>query len=421
MKQLTNRFMEKVTTTPADADHPHSIYGASSASRWRNCPGSVGLIARMHKAGSIPKTETSSFATEGTEAHDWSDKVLTGAAKIDSVPVAFRTHLSGYIQHCQDLEADAIGRGGRAYHEATVPLYYRPQDTGTLDFAVVVPPTKGDPGMIEFTDLKYGVGVKVSATDNSQLCIYLLSLVGMLENEEGIDFSDETVVRLGIYQPRHHSFDGEADVWETNLGDLRDFGAEIEADYITARDAKPRDLSMLKASQSACMFCEAKGLCKVRAKGYMDVLVDFDDETRPVLKVSGSETLSTQQVQFIIKNAKGIRKVLDDTEASERQRIENGGDLRGLKLVEGKRGNRVWTNAAAAEAYLLRHLSPGESYQPQKILTASQAMKKLGDKLTDEASAELITRPDGKAAIVTIEDERQAIRYTPISQDFDNE
>ena len=48
-------------------------------------------------------------------------------------------------------------------------------------------------------------------------------------------------------------------------------------------------------------------------------------------------------------------------------------------------------------------------------------MKKLGDKLTDEASAELITRPDGKAAIVTIEDERQAIRYTPISQDFDNE
>ena len=242
----------------------------------------------------------------------------------------------------------------------------------------------------------------------------------MLENEEGIDFSDETVVRLGIYQPRHHSFDGEADVWETNLGDLRDFGAEIEADYITARDAKPRDLSMLKASQSACMFCEAKGLCKVRAKGYMDVLVDFDDETRPVLKVSGNETLSTQQVQFIIKNAKGIRKVLDDTEASERQRIENGGDLRGLKLVEGKRGNRVWTNAAAAESYLLRQL-PGECYQPKKIITASQALKKLGERFEDASIGELITRPDGKPAIVTIEDERQAIRYTELSHDFDNE
>lgn len=413
--------MKKVTTTPADADHPHSIYGASAAGRWRNCPGSVGLIARMQKAGTIPKKETSPFATEGTAAHDWSDKVLTGEIGIEEVPEAFRLHLVGYIQHCQDLESDAIGRGGRAYHEATVPLYYRPQDTGTLDFAVVVPPTNEDPGSIEFTDLKYGIGVKVSATDNSQLAIYLLSLVGMLENEEGIDFIDETIVRLGIYQPRHHSFDGEADVWETSLGDLRDFGAEIEADYKTARDAKPRDLSKFKASQTACMFCEAKGLCKVRAKGYMDVLVDFDDETKPALKVSGSENLTTQQVQFIIKNAAGIRKVLDDTEASERQRIENGGDLRGLKLVEGKRGNRVWVNEKEAESFLRLLLTDGSYYQPKKLITASQALKKLGDKFCLEAEKELVRRPDGKTAIVSIEDERQAIRFTDIKNEFENE
>ena len=413
--------MNKITTTPADADHPHSIYGASAAGRWRNCPGSVGLIARMQKAGTIPKKETSSFASEGTEAHDWSDKVLTGEMGIGEVPEAFRLHLAGYIAHCQDLESDAVARGGRAYHEATVPLYYRPEDTGTLDFAVVVPPTKADPGSIEFTDLKYGIGVKVSATDNSQLAIYLISLVKMLENEEGIEFDESTIVRLGIYQPRHHSFDGEADVWETTLADLLDFGAEIEADYKTARDAKPRDLSKFKASQTACMFCEAKGLCKVRAKGYMDVLVDFDDETKPVLKMSDSETLTTQQVQFIIKNAAGIRKVLDDTEASERQRISNGGDLRGLKLVEGKRGNRVWTDEHRAQIFLSSLLTTGDCYQPRKLLTASQAMKQLGDKMTPEAEQRLISRPDGKAAIVSIEDERQAIRFNDIKDEFDNE
>lgn len=413
--------MNKITTTPADADHPHSIYGASAAGRWRNCPGSVGLIARMQKAGTIPKKETSSFASEGTEAHDWSDKVLTGEIGIGEVPEAFRLHLAGYIAHCQDLESDAVARGGRAYHEATVPLYYRPEDTGTLDFAVVVPPTKADPGSIEFTDLKYGIGVKVSATDNSQLAIYLISLVKMLENEEGIEFDESTIVRLGIYQPRHHSFDGEADVWETTLADLLDFGADIEADYKTARDAKPRDLSKFKASQTACMFCEAKGLCKVRAKGYMDVLVDFDDETKPVLKMSDSETLTTQQVQFIIKNAAGIRKVLDDTEASERQRISNGGDLRGLKLVEGKRGNRVWTDEHRAQIFLSSLLTTGDCYQPRKLLTASQAMKQLGDKMTPEAEQRLISRPDGKAAIVSIEDERQAIRFNDIKDEFDNE
>ena len=413
--------MNKITTTPADADHPHSIYGASAAGRWRNCPGSVGLIARMQKAGTIPKKETSSFASEGTEAHDWSDKVLTGEIGIGEVPEAFRLHLAGYIAHCQDLESDAVARGGRAYHEATVPLYYRPEDTGTLDFAVVVPPTKADPGSIEFTDLKYGIGVKVSATDNSQLAIYLISLVKMLENEEGIEFDESTIVRLGIYQPRHHSFDGEADVWETTLSDLLDFGADIEADYKTARDAKPRDLSKFKASQTACMFCEAKGLCKVRAKGYMDVLVDFDDETKPVLKMSDSETLTTQQVQFIIKNAAGIRKVLDDTEASERQRISNGGDLRGLKLVEGKRGNRVWTDEHRAQIFLSSLLTTGDCYQPRKLLTASQAMKQLGDKMTPEAEQRLISRPDGKAAIVSIEDERQAIRFNDIKDEFDNE
>lgn len=49
----------------------HSYFGASSSERWITCPGSVTLCAKAPKTGG-----SSSFANEGTAAHELAEKSL---------------------------------------------------------------------------------------------------------------------------------------------------------------------------------------------------------------------------------------------------------------------------------------------------------------------------------------------------------
>ena len=55
--------------------------------------------------------------------------------------------------------------------EERVPLFYRPQDGGTVDFAAI------SQERVQILDLKYGKGVIVEAEENKQLAIYAKSLI----------------------------------------------------------------------------------------------------------------------------------------------------------------------------------------------------------------------------------------------------
>ena len=103
----------KTTTTPADENHPHSIYGASGMKRIRNCAGSVNAIKRAKERGDIPQDSSSSFSTEGTQAHDYADQVLTGKMKLEDIPDEFRIHLEGYIALCNKIKSNALEKNGR--------------------------------------------------------------------------------------------------------------------------------------------------------------------------------------------------------------------------------------------------------------------------------------------------------------------
>lgn len=425
--------MNEQNTTPADEAHPHSIFGASGAKRWRLCPGSVNAIQKAKAAGEVPKRDESPYASEGTEAHDWACKVLTGDCQIEEVPDTFRIHLEGYINHCTELADIATSRQGTVFNEATVPLFYRPEDVGTLDFGAM------HDGRIDFVDLKYGVGVKVEAEDNDQLAIYFLSLIKQLEGE-GTTFSDDLPVGLAIYQPRHHSFNGEPDMWETTLRELKDIGIDIEGDY---QRALKGDVTQLNPSDDACQFCDIKGICGARAKQFCDPLVDFADETNPSLQevVSNNELLTPEQIAFIVKNGKAIKKVVDDVEKQERSRIEQGGEVRHLKIVESSgQGPKKWVDPKAAETFLKGQLSADERYQPRKLITAPQAFGKLKSKkeelstigkaklglLTPEEAKKCKTeclyhREPKKPQLVPVEDEREAIVFKSPEDEFETE
>ena len=434
---------ETPQTTPADANHPHSIYGASGAKRWRLCPGSVNLIQKAKAAGEIPERRDSPESIEGTEAHGWADKVLTGKCGIEELPEEFRVHLEGYINHCQGIADRAKAAGGKVYNEAAVPLFYRPQDVGTLDFAVITPTINpyGSEEVsgkrIDFVDLKYGAGVNVDAEDNDQLIIYLLSLVDMLEIDEMEDFHGDTPVSLAIYQPRHFSFNGEPDVWETTLQELRDCGIDIEADYHRAKEVEGVETE-LNPSNDACQFCPAKGICMARASKFLDPVIDFADETAPAMKAVSYETLTPEQITFFITNGKAMKKTIEDVEKHERARLEDGGTPNGVKLVEGKLGPKKWVDEKAAETFLKGQLSVDERYQPRKLITAPQAFGKLKARkaelstiakaklglLDEEAAAKsktecLFHRSISGAQLVPIDDKRPALDFKATGDEFE--
>lgn len=429
-KNKTLMIQEPNLDTPAE--DRHSIFGASCASRWRTCPGSVNVIQRAKEAGKIPKQSTSVYADEGTEATQWAEKVLKGECGIEELPDEFRLHLTGYINLCNSYK----GTDCREFIETPVPLFYRPEDFGKMDFATWNKTPEGDE--LKFVDLKYGVGVKVDVEENDQQIIYLLSLVRHIEETEFHTFKDDTSVSIAIYQPRHHTFDGEAETWTTTLRDLKDVGIDIEADYKVALKAEETELN---PSPKACQFCDIKGICTVRAQTKFDPLIDFEDETAPALKLAKNETLSPQQIAFFCEHGKELKKIIDDIAESEEERLKAGGEIQFMKMVPSDRqGNRRWEDIDAAETFLKGQLPVEDRYAPRQLITAPQALSKLKPRidelstvakaklgLLDEETAakcktkSLIFRPEGQPKLVPISDKREAIIYKAAGDEFEDE
>jgi hypothetical protein len=425
----------------------HSIYGASGASRWRLCPGSVRVIQNAKAAGEIPPRKSDKYADEGTEAHDWSTKAITDEIPLGEMPDNFREHLEGYVRHCWEVEQSVQTKEHFIYNEEKVPLFYRPQDVGTVDHAVVCPAE-----FIHITDLKYGVGVKVDAEDNDQGMIYSHSFIEELEIMGGFDFAEDLPVFITIYQPRHHTFNGEPDTWEVTVGFLREQAKAIEADYKTAQNAGEKACT---PSDKACQFCDAKGVCRTRAKTSfgglpeaLDIEADFDIEGEPKPDLPAKkpeledlrETLTPEQIGWVCRNGKAIKKIVDNVIDAEIARLKAGGEVHEVKLVPGKLGNRTWEDEADAEKVVRSMFGAAEAYKPRKLLTAPQVLAKakpqMGELstirkiqlgLADEATAAksrtkcLIHRPEGKPLLVPKDDPTEGLIFTAPEDDFDVE
>ena len=434
-----------------EEEHAHSIYGASGASRWRFCPGSVHVIQTAKKNGDIPADSSTKFSIEGDQAHDWASKAINEEILDTEIPAEFLQHLGGYLDHCRNVFklAKLADPNAIMLCENHVPLFYRPQDRGQVDHAVVCSE------FIHVTDLKYGAGIKVDAEENDQAQIYAISLLEELEIMEGLEFSDETPVFLTIYQPRYRAFDGEPETWETTVGTLREAATHITADY---KAAQVGDDDTLNPSDKSCRFCDAKGVCSARGKTYfgglppalnIDEDFDFEDDTKEDLPngqkgtaavTAIRETLTAGQVAFICKNANQIKKIVEDVINNEKERIAAGGELRGMKLIEGGLGSRDWVDKVEAEKFVKRLLGTAEAYKPRDLITAPQALKKVKDLSPDlstiaklklglvpEAEAaksktkSLIHRPEAAPKLVPIDHPTPAKSFTAIEDEFDIE
>lgn len=222
----------------------HSLIAPSSASRWVNCPGSVQMVKQY------PDTKSSESADEGTEAHDWSYKVLTGVAKPEDVPSDF---IEGVMLYVNDVEKNRLDLKSYSEVKLAAPGIHL-EFFGTSDFVAV-----SDQYAIIW-DFKYG-RVAVNPFENWQGIGYAAGVVTAYPNVKDIE--------IRIVQPRSPHASRRVQCWIISVEDLQPY---FEKMRIAAAEALDSPESRLFAGMH-CQYCPARHGCKAldeKALSYVD-------------------------------------------------------------------------------------------------------------------------------------------------------
>ena len=387
-----------------------------------------------------------------------------------------RVHVAAYIDDCmaqvgmdatrstiaaciEDAELGLDPPDRVFFVEEQISLWYQPEQTGTADFLGIVA-KNGEVERFIGRDLKFGGGVLVTNQSNSQFAIYLYSAIKLLEGV--YSFGPETLVEMAAFQPRHREACNEKP-WIVTLADLAKFCWDIEhraiqvregANRVRAKIGSPgRDVSCEEILEAApglvfapsegdngsCRFCKAKAFCGKRLEALTadmdlpeisaaDMLaampeLDKEESKLPVVErlVARSNQLASDTVitdAYLVNafaKAKGIKKWLEDVEEYLTARvIADGEQIPGLKIVEGRMGNREWANEDEADAWLQNQKLKQEERYDFKLKGPAKIEALLKDKLktvtrTRNRFEELITRSKPSPKLAVADDKRDAV------------
>jgi hypothetical protein len=227
-----------------------------------------------------------------------------------------------------------------------------------------------------------------------------------LEDEGYYKFDPDTLVEIGIWQPRHRLWD-PSHLWVLTYHDLKAWGRKIQA----KADEVDSGLGVFMVGEEICRWCKLKAFCGARRHHIMQGMPTIDDHDEidfltdlPDFKERGSEgkfdksfpsaearlgiytlnypALTESQMAQIFRNRKGIEKFLEDISKYMTQRALDGNPVEGTKLVNGVQGNRAWASDDDAEAFMVgAGIEPEQMYQPLKVISVTEAEKLLGDRV----------------------------------------
>lgn len=381
-----------------------------------NCPGSVTFPENQEQG------ESSSFADNGTASHKWAadclesgrdaESYIGATILINDVFYEMDEERAGFCQlYIDDVRRRAIG--GSLFVEYSVDLseVLCEGQGGTCDAGIYLPETKH----LIVEDLKYGTGEKVFASDNGKMNPQLgLYLLGLIEDMKLLGREVETVTGV-ICQPRLRHID------EHTMTAYDLFLVRTDARIAIAGSEMSRRTS-LRPGDKQCRWCRAKAKCPALAQFVKDQVRSDFENVQPVAP-RGTEELSRAYiaVPLIDDWCRAVRAEVNKQVAEGAQVL--GPDGKPFKFVEGKEGNRTWSDAEAAEAALLGQLSPEKVYQPKKIITAPQAAKLLDKKaskaLWTDFFEPMITRPRGQPLLALGSDPRPPVSSVAAASEFE--
>ena len=344
----------------------HAILSPSSSHRWLICTPS----ARLEQG--FPDTN-SAVAAEGTFAHRWAEIQLSHFNKqmSDDNFKSEIAHLTQNKFYSKGLEeyvalyidtviskfqcARDVDNGAILLLEQKFNLNdYVPECYGHADAVILAD------GNMEVVDLKYGAGVPVSATNNSQLRLYALG--AYLELAFLYDIKQVTMT---IVQPRNGGISSET----LSITDLLNWGNSIKGIANLAFKGK----GDFKAGDH-CKFCRAANRCKALAEYRIKA--------------------------YTLKEA-----------------LEKGKHWKGFKLVAGRSVRKITDADKAAEILKDNGGTDEQIWKPKELLTLTTLEKNFGKKKLAELLKPVIEKPDGAPTLVPDSDPRP--EWHSVDNDFD--
>lgn len=402
IRDLENRSDE-------DDKKAHAKYGASTAERWVNCPGSVALGAK------VPKRPSGAAAKEGSLAHLCLEIFL----KLHTDPTNTRKRLKKFfpkemVEHCFKSFTHLVENtpeGAIRYSEQKVDAsHFTMKDQfGTVDCAIVE-----EFGRLRVIDFKYGVQ-PVEAINNLQMIYYALGISEKFHH----NFVD---VEIKIIQPRAYHKEGSTRSHVISIEELLKWEKVFK---LAVTEAEGKNASF-KAGKW-CHWCDAKAVCpeiaisKVREAG-----LDFDD-------LPDTQSSSKKEVSLFLKNEvidldpKEISKMLKAFPYVEMylqairdhafHHLDKGGTIPGFKLVQ-KEGQRKWKSEKVV-AIAKKTWGPLAFTSPE-LLSPAQMEKVLGiefdQKQINKWVENNVTKESSGLTLVPADDKRPAT--SSIEKDF---
>lgn len=422
--------MKLKSKNTSGSNQEHALLSPSSAKKWLNCPAALACEFGL-------PDESGQAAVNGTVMHLVAETVLNRIIKGEDIradtykgvyalnegkgPIKaltkpekgavlitddFVSQVNKYVDYCRPIidaaelvEVESRVNLTRVLHPG-IELNGEPLQTfGTADLVALW--EIGDGYALLVGDLKTGRH-KVTAKENKQMMLYALGLLRKLKR-----LYDITAVRLVIFQP----YAGGADEWDTTPEALELFGKFASKAALKAIDAYERGKKGLKPADfrpgnDACQWCRFSEKCTAKRK---------------VASVEAESDLSDDSTEMTLDQLKAewdklplMRQHIADIEKAMYAALMRGEQVEGLKLVEGRPGNRSWSDLEAVQ--LIARGNPDIMYK-ETLLSPTEAEKEIKT-LHPEIWSHLetyVTRKLGQPSIATADDKRPA--WTPVSDE----
>lgn len=382
----------------------HSIYSPSGSKRWLSCPASI----QMQK-GIEPPSGDNFFAEEGTAAHELASEALDNEVSCESylgkefngftVDIEMAKQTQKYVTYVEGL----VTWQSKLLVETRVSLeFLEPGIFGTADAIVF-----DHEDQLEVIDLKYGRGIVVEATDNTQLMMYALGVVQYLV-DEGNMVKEDLEVKLTIVQPRAPHADGPIRSYYVTVAQLCEFGRLAQRAIMQSKEENPP----FGPSEDNCRWCLANSICKPHAEYQIKAMqLEFEEFKKPKRAFGESlrdaNSIDTNTISQILVHSKSIQNWLSSLADYATAQMSQGKRVPGWKLVYG-RSIRRWEEPDRVLDILLEDGVEEERLFNRKMLTAPQMEKELRP---DEWSQveHLVVKPQGNITLAPEHDKRPSI------------
>jgi hypothetical protein len=428
----------------------HAVLGPSSSERWLSCPGSV-VLSR-----GLPNT-SSDYADEGTAAHYLASVCLTcdTDAKeyigreivVGEWGEAFSIHTEKKGRYTKEVDHDftdavqdyidyvrntVLSTNGVLHVEQSLSLTAITGEEGAEGTSDTVIITDDE---IIVVDLKFGMGNRVDAEDNSQLKMYALAAVDKYAIIH--DFKD---ARLVIHQPRLN----HVSEWLVSLEDLEVFRGRTRLAAIRVNDATELyDASgcgeviktgwkemYLQTSDDGCKWCKAKATCpKLSAKIAEAIDAEFEDLTKAPTEEGGMPTDIVEPLRYLEPEELSLRLkvvgMIEDWCKAVREAsftaLMAGVEVPDFKLVQGKKGHRKWTSVNEAETVMKSMRLKVDEMYDLKVISPTTAEKLLKDSPKRWKRLEdIITQSEGGPSVAPASDKRPALVTTQVADEMED-